>query len=458
MERCPPELHAVIFDLACRDDGATARALSATSTYTRAVAAPFAFRVLSISGIKQLRGVLAQLSSASLRDKGKNPSTQPIQHLFVCDREPTYASADNLALSRAKYEEERERLFRTLDDEAEQFSRLLPALLTHAAPTLHSLTCLAYSPYHAAHVIQHILRTPFPELRELTLRGSAWEVHPPDEFGPRGGATAAGAQPKPGSAGLFPKLERVHLAATRVFTRILRQITASARLVSVEGCNDNDPSNDVSDDATLGPHDGAVAEDGVSAEPSPSPAPIPSSPITHIRLSGLAKDVRLAARLHAELYTLGLAPRRLPNLTRRLARHPEIVCAEHADWTPVLPQGAALRQVVLQPHRLPPLTDCACCSGYFLTEELAHVLREIGKAQPQLTLPSADVAAPHAKADSASYGFVPASKEGDIYAYADARADWIDRIAGGQGCWDVARGTDDDEGEHQWGDEDYSGF
>lgn len=408
MERCPPELHAVMLDLACTDNGRTARSLQRVNHYFRSLSHPYAFRSLQISGLRQLKGAILSLDRAQCSSvSGTIP--QPIEHLFLSDRAQEHASSEGLTLTRtARYEEERERLFRTLDDEAEHFARILPLLLTRAAPTLRTLTFLAFAPYHAAHTFQLVLTRRYPNLTDITLRGSAWEVHPPDEFtttsSTRGG-TVSSRRPLPG---LFPNLERVHLAATRVFTRILRQITHSSL-------------------------------------PASSSAP-QLSRITHVRLSGLSKDVRLAARLHTELHAVGLAPRSIPNLTRRLARHPEISCADAPDWSPILPSSVnGLAKVLLQPHKLPPLTDCACCSGYFLTEEMGHVLCEIAKFEP--------------KEEEGRYAYVPASKEGDVYAYAHALKDWTERIEGGGGCWAVPVEEDEEqEAMHKWEEEDFAHF
>lgn len=403
MERCPPEIHSEIFALACTDDGRTARTLSEVNTYIRAVAAPFYFSTLSVSGPEQARALLQLLDTPT-------HTTRPIHHLFLCDRVKTHASSDWFHRFRSR-SEDGEALFHALDAAAVAFALLLPRLLAHAAPTLRSLIVLAYDPYRAARTVQLVLNRAYPELEELTLRGSAWEVDPP-------------APPPVCAEALFPKLQRMHLAATRTFPRVLRQVVAGTR-------------------GLVQPSLKPKAQEEHELGESDVPPLAPPSSITHVRLSGLSRDTRIAARLHAELHARALAPASVPNLTRRLAREPTIACVP-VDWAPLLPQQLA--RVVVQPHRLPPATDCACCSGYFVTEEMTHVLKELSRAQRE--------------EDARKYIYLPPRAQGEVYAYEEARQDWIDRISGGDGCWaPVQPGLVDEEDAQgvEW-DGEYSGF
>ncbi|KIP02817.1 hypothetical protein PHLGIDRAFT_122129, partial [Phlebiopsis gigantea 11061_1 CR5-6] len=54
MHSLPAELHALIFDYACLDDGTTARELALVSRYVRDVAAPFRYQSLSVAGLDAL--------------------------------------------------------------------------------------------------------------------------------------------------------------------------------------------------------------------------------------------------------------------------------------------------------------------------------------------------------------------------------------------------------------------
>ncbi|KAN0124691.1 hypothetical protein V8E53_015682 [Lactarius tabidus] len=55
MEKCPTEVHAYIFELACTEGGAAGIALSVGFRYVRAISAPFQWYTLAIEGTSQTR-------------------------------------------------------------------------------------------------------------------------------------------------------------------------------------------------------------------------------------------------------------------------------------------------------------------------------------------------------------------------------------------------------------------
>jgi hypothetical protein len=396
MEKCPTEIHTEIVRVACGlDDGTTARAISSTNTYFQTVASPFRFLCLSVSGIDQLEGVISLLDAA---DAHQDSSPLVIEHLFVCDRRVDTACSDwqrrafPLGISGAT-EPDAQRLFVKLNDEAHRFVQLVPKLLKRAALTVRTLTMIAYDPYRAPYILQTVLETKWPVLEELTLRGNAWEVDPP--------------LPVEVTEVLLPRVERVHLASTRMYQRILRQVCATASGPAP------DTENNIEDNAKT---------------------PISPSCITHIRLSGLARDPELAGRIHAELHKMDLAPDRLLNMARRLDREPAVV-APPIDWKPIL-RVNDLQSLVIHPMRLPLLTDCACCSGYASSEEMQHVFRELSS---------------HTKHNCLVY--VRPTKENEVYPYNQARQDWIARIQGKEGCWAEKSTYEDDEDLYEWDDD-----
>ncbi|CCM06333.1 uncharacterized protein FIBRA_08586 [Fibroporia radiculosa] len=151
METLSVELHAQIFEFACVDGGATARALALVSHYIREVARPFLYQSLGISGhtcISELQSRLASLP----------PYLRRIRHLFLSDWELSRIG------ERASSEEK----------DVERYEREKIAamhILALAAPTLESLTIIASCPYTSTSLIAHLYSLPLPHLRELSIRG-----------------------------------------------------------------------------------------------------------------------------------------------------------------------------------------------------------------------------------------------------------------------------------------------
>jgi hypothetical protein len=380
MDKCPTEIHVEIARFACKlDDGNTARALSHTSSHFRVVSSQFRFRCLSVSGVAQLESVLALLAAADAKADVEPHSPRPIiEHLFICDRPRETACQDwqkHLRMSGQNGEvEEARRKFAALDADAHFFMLALPKLLQRAMPTVQTMTILAYDLYRAPVIIQAILRTRWPQLEELTLRGSAWEADPPTPIGV--------------DQVLFPRLERVHLAATRMYQRILRQINAAAS-------------------GPVVPIDAASIENGTVAN-------TPTNTIKHIRLSGLSRTPDLAIRIHAELSAKNRVTKILPALDRPGYADFE---APALEWKPMINAGQ-LQTLVVNPLPLPSLVDCACCSGYADSEVMQYVFRQLARSSKDNCVV-----------------YVRPTKFHEAYPYEQARRDWVSRITGKDGCW-----------------------
>jgi hypothetical protein len=108
MQKCPPEIHAYIFELACTDGGAAGIALSAVSHYVRAISAPYQWYTLAVAGTAQTVRLVERIrlfnspSSTSpgapqqgpdsAKGKGRAKLSGPqITHLFVSNRTASQA-------------------------------------------------------------------------------------------------------------------------------------------------------------------------------------------------------------------------------------------------------------------------------------------------------------------------------------------------------------------------------
>jgi hypothetical protein len=79
--RCPSEILAIIFSLACTDGGATGAALRLVCRRFSDLAGPFRFRTIHVSGQAGMLSLLKSLECAT------SSELVNIQHLFICDRE-----------------------------------------------------------------------------------------------------------------------------------------------------------------------------------------------------------------------------------------------------------------------------------------------------------------------------------------------------------------------------------
>jgi hypothetical protein len=166
MDTCPTELHSYICELACTDDGRTARSLSQLSTYFRAVSEPFRYQSLVLCG--PAPRVLSLVS----RLRTRPPHVGPVRHLFLSDTDPTSTpTSTSTALADA-----------------------IHALLLTTSPTLETLALCAPRPAHSTLLTGALLGLPFPRLLELTVLGF---------------------YPFPRVPGGMPRLARLHLAGNR---------------------------------------------------------------------------------------------------------------------------------------------------------------------------------------------------------------------------------------------------
>lgn len=168
MNLCPPEIHSYICELACFDDGSTLRAVSLVSQYFRDIAKPFFYQSLAISG-PQIALLVSKLENTP-------PHLRHIRHLFISDQQ--VAKSDHGLAKSA--------------NNADSIS--LSRIITLAAPTLETLCFVVTAPATSTAAISRLFRTPFPNLRELTV---------------------SGFYPFPSSTGKLPSLERLHLHGNR---------------------------------------------------------------------------------------------------------------------------------------------------------------------------------------------------------------------------------------------------
>ena len=175
MESLPLELHTQIFEFACTDDGATARALALVSRYVRAAASPFLFQSLSVSGLVQMDALVARLHALP-------PHARRIRHLFLSDwtrKDMLKGGAPFAEMER--YDRER---------------ALAARILEYASPTLETLALVAACPFTAAPLVGHLFALPLPHLEELAIHG----FYPFPQSYDNGG---------------LPRLTRLHLSGNR---------------------------------------------------------------------------------------------------------------------------------------------------------------------------------------------------------------------------------------------------
>lgn len=168
MNAFPPELHSYICHLACTDAGNTSRALTLVSSYFREIAKPFLYQSLALSGVAQIIELASKIETLP-------PHLRQIRHLYLSEQ--SYRYADQALL-------------------AESSSKKIAKLISLAAPTLETLVITGPAPasiFTTAFLAQ-LLRTSFPQLRELTIHGF---------------------YPFPTSRSKLPALQRLHLAGYR---------------------------------------------------------------------------------------------------------------------------------------------------------------------------------------------------------------------------------------------------
>jgi len=176
MDKCPPELHAYICQLACVDDGNTIRSINKTCRYFHNISNPYLYQTLSISGPKQIQAVATLLES---KPKGY---LRHIRHLFI--------SETTSSIEKHGHSHKSESAIR----DTPETHTLILRIISLSAPTLESLAFVAYSPQTSTSLIARLFKTSFPRLRDLAV---------------------CGFYPFPTTAGKFSQLERLHLSGNR---------------------------------------------------------------------------------------------------------------------------------------------------------------------------------------------------------------------------------------------------
>lgn len=427
MQKCPFEIHAYIFELACTDGGAAGIALSAVSRYVRAMSAPYQWHTLAVAGTTQtvrLAERIRSLSSSATqpqqpsvdpveckgkgKDKAKGKVSGPaITHLFVSNRTaPRARELRYLEMGATRDMAERRRIEAVFNAEADAWARAVRVLFAYAAPTLRTLAMMCYDIHVSPNgrlFFSDLKRYRFPRLEELSIRGG-FDARLRDYDGAAGVGTTRLRDTTDGegegegrargeSATMMmkhtggeddeptlPALRRLHLASPISFDLFLQRLR-------------------------------------------------PLAPgLTHVRLSELlAFDYDMARALHSELAERGTVPSRFPSLRdRQWSAEPRAVSV---DWERFLPPPDALRRLVVQPAQLPPAPEqlCGCCSGYYRVDDMTRLLREMAR--------EARCSATAAGGEDSVYVFLPPGPRHNAYGFEEGYADWLGRAAGERGCW-----------------------
>lgn len=449
MQKCPPEIHAYIFELACTDGGAAGIALSAVSHYVRAIAAPYQWYTLAVAGttptvrlVERIRSFNSPSSTStcapqpeqqpntagySAKGKGKaRRSGPPITHLFVSNR--TASQANELRYTKMVATgdlAERHRVEATFDTEADAWARAVRALFAYAAPTLRTLAMMCYDIHVSPNgrlFFSDLKRYRFPLLEELSIRGG-FDTRLRDYDGAvsTGALRQRGAQAQGGGSGgsegtetgsgepgleyseddddepTLPALQRLHLASPISFDLFLHRLRPLAPKLS------------------------------------------------HVRLSELlAFDFDMVRALHSELSERGIVPAYFPILReQQWSVEPRAV---PVDWERFLPPPEMLRRLVVQPAQLPPAPEqlCGCCSGYYRVDDMTRLLREMAREAQGRRLSREEkqgIREENLAEDSEDseedpvFVFLPPGPRHNAYSFEEGYLDWLGRTAGERGCW-----------------------
>ncbi|KAN0116490.1 hypothetical protein V8E52_005871 [Russula decolorans] len=421
MQKCPPEIHAYIFELACTDGGAAGIALSAVSHYVRAISAPYQWYTLAVAGTAQTVRLVERIrlfnspSSTSpgapqqgpdsAKGKGRAKLSGPqITHLFVSNR--TASQAHELRYTKMVATgdlAERHRVEATFDTEADAWARAVRALFAYAAPTLRTLAMMCYDIHVSPNgrlFFSDLKRYRFPLLEELSIRGG-FDTRLRDYDGAvstaalrqrgaqaqgGGGDGSEGTETGTGEPGLeymeddddeptLPELQRLHLASPISFDLFLHRLRPLAPKLS------------------------------------------------HVRLSELlAFDFDMVRALHSELSERGIVPAQFPSLReQQWSVEPRAV---PVDWERFLPPPETLRRLVVQPAQLPPAPEqlCGCCSGYYRVDDMTRLLREMAREA-------------HDSEEDSVFVFLPPGPRHNAYSFEEGYRDWLGRTADERGCW-----------------------
>jgi hypothetical protein len=446
MQKCPPEIHAYIFELACTDGGAAGIALSEVSHYVRAISAPYQWYTLAVAGTAQTVRLVERIrsfnspSSASPsapQQQGQQPGTPdsakgkgkaklsgpPITHLFVSNR--TASQAHELRYTKMVATgdlAERHRVEATFDTEADAWARAVRALFAYAAPTLRTLAMMCYDIHVSPNgrlFFSDLKRYRFPHLEELSIRGG-FDTRLRDYDGAvstaalrqrgaqaqgDGGEGSEGTEVGTGEPGLeyteddddeptLPALQRLHLASPISFDLFLHRLRPLAPKLS------------------------------------------------HVRLSELlAFDFDMVRALHSELSERGIVPAQFPCLReQQWSVEPRAV---PVDWERFLPPPETLRRLVVQPAQLPPAPEqlCGCCSGYYRVDDMTRLLREMAREGQGRRLPReekegiGEESEAEGSEEDSVFVILPPGLRHNAYSFEEGYRDWLARTADERGCW-----------------------
>jgi hypothetical protein len=449
MQKCPPEIHAYIFELACTDGGAAGIALSSVSHYVRAISAPYQWYTLAVAGTAQTvrlaeriqsfssptttaisstspSSLQQQLSLDPAKAKGKAKLSGPaITHLFVSNRTPSRGRELRYTeMGATRDMAERRRIEAMFNAEADAWARAVRVLFAYAAPTLRTLAMMCYDIHVSPNgrlFFSDLKRYRFPRLEELSIRGG-FDTRLRDYDGAAGGAmmtlrsraaeggtrdAGGGSSPAMMKYGegqdgdededepTLPALRRLHLASPISFDLFLHRLR-------------------------------------------------PLAPgLTHLRLSELlAFDFDMARALHSELAERGAVPAQFPRLReKQWSAEPRAV---PVDWERFLPPPDKLRRLVVQPAQLPPAPEqlCGCCSGYYRVDDMTRLLREMarescgrGRGRDRGGGGEDDKHEYEYDDDESVFVFVPPGPRHNAYSFEEGYRDWLGRAVGERGCW-----------------------
>ncbi|KAI0701298.1 hypothetical protein BC835DRAFT_1404540 [Cytidiella melzeri] len=152
MDNLPFELHSQILELACTDDGTTARSLSLVSRYVREAAQPFLYQSIAVSGLRSLNELADRLESLPSHKRR-------VRRLFLSDWTHKAAKQQLVSSTDADmdmYEVERTTIVRVLD---------------LVVSTLESLSIIVSCPFNSTRLIGYLFSLNFPLLEDLSIHG-----------------------------------------------------------------------------------------------------------------------------------------------------------------------------------------------------------------------------------------------------------------------------------------------
>ncbi len=449
MQKCPTEIHAYIFELACTDGGAAGVALSAVSHYVRAISAPYQWYTLAVAGTAQTLSLVDRIRSFSNNyspspsvSQGTNDSVKGkgrpkeqlsgprITHLFVSNRTASQAHElryTNMVATGDRAE--RQRVEGMFDAEADAWARAVRALFAYAAPTIRTLAMMCYDIHVSPNgrlFFSDLKRYRFPLLEELSIRGG-FDARLRDYDGAAStaalrqrGVEAQGAGPGEGEGGIeeapgveykeddgdepiLPALKRLHLASPIPFDLFLHRLRPLAPKLS------------------------------------------------HVRLSELlAFDYDMVRAIHSELSERGIVPAQFPHLReQQWSTEPRAVAV---DWERFLPPPETLCRLVVQPAQLPPAPEqlCGCCSGYYRVDDMTRLLREMarssqrhrsyacgpgGRGNRNEGIGEEEAMVVEEEEEDPEFVFLPPGPRHNAYSFEEGYRDWLGRSVGERGCW-----------------------